>query len=77
MLLMVGVSTKQEIDTEFDYTPYLGPNWRDEIDNYPNLPTYVCNHVSWLDILLMIKYYCPAFAAKRPIKDVPILGILC
>jgi hypothetical protein len=77
ILIMAGVYTKQEIDTEFDYEPYLGPDYRNELEKYPHLPTYICNHVSFLDIIAMIKYYCPAFAAKRPLKDVPVLGILC
>jgi hypothetical protein len=77
MLIMAGVSSKHVNREEYDYTPYLGPDYKKEVEKYPNIPTFVSNHVSWLDILLVIKYFCPAFAAMRPMKDVPVIGILC
>jgi 1-acyl-sn-glycerol-3-phosphate acyltransferase len=38
--------------------------------------TIVCNHVSWLDVVVLIKYVCPAFTPSAEQKGLPIVGKL-
>lgn len=75
VMIIFGVwTTKRDVD--FDYSPYLGPQYK-ETTIYPKyMSTYVCNHSSWTDIMLLISYFRPAFAAKLPIKKVPALGLI-
>jgi len=57
---------------EFDYSYYLGPGYT----KAEKAPTYVANHPSVFDILVMIKYFGVSFAAKRRVKKIPLFGTI-
>lgn len=62
---------------DYDYTPYLGTNYK-ETQTIPNhIPTFISNHSSWLDVEILITYYQLAFAAKKSLRKVPVFGVLC
>jgi len=47
-------------------------------DSADQAPVIVCNHISWLDILvLMAQCNFPSFTAKAAVRDVPFIGYLC
>jgi len=61
---------------DYDYSYFLGPNYK-ETTVYPKFfSTYVSNHTSWLDIILMISYIKPAFTPMDTLKKIPVVGIL-
>jgi len=39
-------------------------------------PVLVCNHVSWLDILVLLSEACPAFIAKASVQRLPLIGVI-
>lgn len=75
IVLLFGLRMSRQ-EKDFDYTPFLGPNYK-ETSVYPKFfSTYVSNHTSWLDILLMIAYNRPAFTPKKALIKIPVLGLL-
>lgn len=38
-------------DNYFDYTPYLGPEWKKKV-TYGKAGSVVANHQSWIDIIV-------------------------
>lgn len=52
---------------DIDYEPWLGPNWRKELQAYDKkIPTVVTNHSSFLDIwLLSCSRWEPSYLAKE------------
>jgi hypothetical protein len=76
IVYFVGIRSSYE-ERDYDYTPFLGPNYR-ETTTYPKyFSTYVSNHTSWIDIVLLISYIRPAFTPKDVLHRIPVLGILC
>ncbi len=67
---VVWVSKKK---LKYDYSKYLGPDWKMTFDN-PS--TIVENHSSWLDICTSIYLKAPGFAAKEGIKNWPFCGTI-
>jgi 1-acyl-sn-glycerol-3-phosphate acyltransferase len=52
-------------DVEFDYSPYLGPNYKATTSTRP-VSTIVSNHACWCDIIILLwTRYGPSFAAKK------------
>ena len=37
---------------------------------------YVANHVSWLDILVCMEQFFPAFISKASVKQLPLIGVI-
>jgi 1-acyl-sn-glycerol-3-phosphate acyltransferase len=75
ILLVAGIRMSRD-DRDYDYSFYLGPNYK-ETTPYPKyFSTYVSNHTSWMDILLMIAYNRPAFTPKHNLKKIPLFGLL-
>lgn len=37
---------------------------------------YVANHVSWLDILVLMEQHFPAFISKASVKQLPLVGVI-
>lgn len=70
-----GMRTEKKY-VDFDYSSYLGPNYKNSTVPPRYLSTYVSNHTSWLDVPILISNLRPAFASKRTFKNVPIFGIL-
>lgn len=74
LLLSLGCwSWKTKV--EFDYSEYLGPGYRANLVGPKHISTYVSNHTGWIDIVTMISYFRPAFAAKQPLRNIPIFGL--
>jgi len=47
-----------------DYSEYLGANYKK--DPHPkHISTMISNHVSWVDIFVLLVQYTPAFASKK------------
>jgi len=45
-------------------------------DCVPPPPAVVANHVSWLDILLVMSRYFPSFVAREGTQDLPLIGLI-
>ena len=58
---IAGMRTSK-IYQDCDYSYYLGPNYKDNYKQIARTSTIVPNHTCWLDSIIMIKYFCPAFA---------------
>lgn len=56
---------------EGDYSRWLGPDWKPSWDN-PS--TIVSNHISWMDILVGLIYFCPSFLSKNSVRQYPGVG---
>ena len=58
---------------EFDYTPWLGPNYKDTI-SVNKAPTIVSNHVSCHDITILCSTITPSFVAMSQLINAPVYG---
>ena len=75
ILFFAGMrSSKRKVD--FDYSAYLGINYKETTKPPKYLSTYVSNHISWLDVPIIIANLKPAFASKKTFKKTPIFGII-
>jgi len=70
---VVGLRTTLHYD-EVDYSEYLGQNYKTNMKKIKRTSTIVCNHVSWLDCVVLIKSIRPAFSPDAAFKNVPLLG---
>ena len=59
-----GMRTRK-VHQDCDYSYYLGPNYKDGYKNVKRSSTLLPNHSSYLDAVIMIKYFCPAFAPNK------------
>lgn len=62
---------------DFDYSEYLGPDYKKTQTIPKNIATYISNHSSWTDIIIFLNQYQTAFAAKKELKKIPVFGLLC
>jgi len=68
---ILGFSFEHERATFADYSEWLGPDWKAEW----NRPvTLISNHVSFMDILLVIYWKFPVFVAATRAKHIPGVG---
>jgi lysophosphatidylcholine acyltransferase/lyso-PAF acetyltransferase len=61
---------------EFDYSEYLGPDYKTKQVKPKIVPTIICNHLSMLDSDVIIRLINPSFTPSAEFKNVPIAGIL-
>jgi len=61
---------------DFDYSYYLGNDYKETQKLPKHVSTLVCNHSSWFDPLALYPYFNCGFAVKKEIKHVPIAGII-
>lgn len=61
---------------DFDYTPFLGPNYKETQVPPKHISTIISNHSSWLDVPILISHFRAAFASKKTFRKVPIFGLL-
>ena len=63
-----------ESKTDFDYSEYLGPDYKKGYKKNINASTMIANHVSWCDGLVVRQYkpYSPALEAN--LKSNPVIG---
>ena len=75
ILIVCGLRyEKKHID--FDYSKYLGPDYKTEKRKSIHTSTIVCNHVSWLDAIILFCCFECSFAPTKGLKEVPGVGVL-
>jgi len=74
-LFVAGMQTSLHYQ-DVDYSYYLGDNYKSSMRKIKRTSTIVCNHVSWLDAVILIKNVRPAFAASAEFANVPLLTTL-
>ena len=72
-VLSLGVIVNVKNKKNFDYTKYLGENFKNE-KAIPSI--HICNHTSWLDILIFMSLIGPGFLSKKDVKDYPLVGLI-
>lgn len=72
-VFMCGVFTSRE-QKDYDYSYYLGPNYKDKYKTVAATSTYVCNHVSWIDTMTLYQYYQMALSLDFGFRNVPLMG---
>ncbi len=72
MLYSLGLVIK-ETNYDYDYSEYLGKEY--EKDGV--IPgTYICNHTSWVDILIFIAKHHTGFVSSSGVKSYPLIGYI-
>jgi 1-acyl-sn-glycerol-3-phosphate acyltransferase len=71
IIKLTGFARTERIEVPVDYSKYLGPDWKPK---YEGAPTLVGNHRSWIDIMVNLHVFCPAFLARAGAKNVPGIG---
>jgi 1-acyl-sn-glycerol-3-phosphate acyltransferase len=61
---------------EFDYSKYLGPDYKNDKRKSKYTSTIVTNHVSWLDSIILFCCFECSFAPSKEFKSVPGVGVL-
>lgn len=75
LMFLAGMITfRRRVD--FDYTPYLGPNYNETTNPPKHVSTIVSNHSSWLDVPILIWHFRAAFASKKTFRKLPIFGLI-
>ncbi len=69
-----GLFYYKRLRPNVDYSKYLGPDWK---PSYATPSTVVCNHSSWMDIVLITVLKFPSFTPKLGIKKWPFIGQVC
>jgi hypothetical protein len=64
MVAAAGMWTKK-VHRDSDYTYYLGPNYKKGYKDIKRTSTMVSNHISWLDVLILMIYDVPASVTKK------------
>ena len=67
-------TTKKEVD--FDYSYYLGPNYKEQEDKQKRTSTLVSNHVSFLDGPIIVKHLYPGFSPSAEFKHVSVISAI-
>jgi 1-acyl-sn-glycerol-3-phosphate acyltransferase len=75
LILMAAMHTVRK-RVDFDYSPYLGPNYKETARPPQHLSTLVSNHSGWLDVPILISHFKAAFASKKTFRKVPIFGLI-
>ena len=69
-----GISVNH-LDVDYDYSYYLGPNYKEIQKKYTHPSTVVANHSNSHDLFLLSSRYTPRFIGSR-VADLPVLGYL-
>jgi len=72
---MGGMRTVRK-KVDFDYSAYLGPNYKATQVPPKHISTIVSNHSSWLDVPIIISHFQAAFVAKKTLRKIPIFGLI-
>ena len=59
---------------DYDYSFYLGPGYKSSQKLPKKVSTIVMNHQNWLDNLIAVVYYHPAFLIKADVKKAPVVN---
>ena len=60
-------------DREYDYSYYLGPDYKKTQDLPVKAGLIVCNHQSWLDAPVLLTTLLPGFVTSKEASKVPVL----
>jgi len=61
----------------FDYSPWLGKDYKQKKPNVKRVSTIVMNHSTMMDMIsLTAQGFMPSFAAKGSLEKVPVMGML-
>lgn len=71
MIKVVGFSNIEHTKVEVDLRKYLGPDW---VPKYEGAPTIIGNHRSWMDVVVGLYAFTPAFVGKATAKNLPGIG---
>ena len=71
-----GIRVEKHV-IDYDYSVYLGPNYRETQVPPKHLSMYVANHSSWMDVEVMLSNFKLAFAAKKAFIKMPVFGLVC
>ena len=74
-LLIIGCWTTVNYK-DVDYSYYLGDEYKKKEKGVKMTSTIICNHVSWLDGMVLLKSLFPAFAPKEELSHVPFMSNL-
>lgn len=75
-IFLAGMTTTVTYQ-DVDYSYYLGDDYQSKYKDIKKTSTIVCNHVSWLDPLILIHIVAPAFAPSVAYKKVPVFSTTC
>jgi 1-acyl-sn-glycerol-3-phosphate acyltransferase len=75
MLWLGGIRVSSR-KMDYDYTEYLGPDYKNDLKKSPFTSTIVSNHISWMDSIIMARVFRPSYTAKVELKSAPLLGTL-
>ena len=75
-MLICGVCVSHTDLKEFDYSFYLGPDYKEKKKSIKKCSTIIANHVSWIDTQNIYQYHDVAFALDAGFINVPLMGKL-
>lgn len=75
MIIFISGALYTFKDLKADYTPWLGPKWREELlAREKPIPTVVMNHLGWLDNVFSIRYFNTTYVPRGDVEKIPIFG---
>jgi 1-acyl-sn-glycerol-3-phosphate acyltransferase len=75
-LWVCGVYSTTIKQVDFDYTYYLGKDYKKETRKPIRVSTIVSNHTCYLDIVSLVKTIRPAFSPSAEFRNLPLLSNL-
>lgn len=72
-VFLAGMFTSKT-EVYVDYSYYLGPEYKDQYKKPVTVGTMIGNHVSWLDTMVLTKYYELGFTLKKEMRKAPFFG---
>ena len=70
-LFFAGVFWIKYEKVKYDYSKYLGPDWK---PSFKNPTTIIFNHSCYMDIVIAVLYKFPGFVAKDGVKNWPFIA---
>ena len=75
-MIVCGIFVKHTNKTEYDYSFYLGEDYKDKMKQIKKCSTIISNHVSWVDTQNIYQYHDVAFALDAGFIKAPLMGKL-
>ena len=61
---------------DFDYSYYLGPDYKEQLQSKRPSCLCVTGHTTWMDAVSLVFYYQSNFISKKSLERVPIIGTI-
>lgn len=74
-LMVIGMSSWQK-KIDYDYSEYLGPDYKKTQTKPKRVSTIISNHITWLDPVVFIKTMRPAFSPSAEFRHLPLVANL-